>query len=121
MARFRKPFFRVSRGLWYVWHGGKQVNLGPDKDAAFKQFYELKTQPAAAPVAAVARSELVAVVVDAFLDFVQQHRSPETYRWYKDRLELFCNAIPATLTVDQLKPFHVQKWIDANSNHSNGT
>ena len=39
MARFRKPFFRPARGLWYVWHDGRQVNLGADKDAAFTAWH----------------------------------------------------------------------------------
>ena len=32
MAHFPKPFFRPARGLWYVWHDGRQVNLGPAKN-----------------------------------------------------------------------------------------
>ena len=113
MARFRKPFFRPNRGLWYVWHGGKQINLGADKAAAFTAWHELTSKPELPPVTSAEANKLVVVVVDSFLDFVEQHRSPQTYRWYKDRLQLFLDTIPADLTLDQLKPFHVQKWIDA--------
>jgi hypothetical protein len=35
MPRYPKPFFRKSRQLWYVQLAGRQVNLGPDRDAAF--------------------------------------------------------------------------------------
>jgi hypothetical protein len=27
MVHFRKPFYRVSRGLWYVWHESRQAQL----------------------------------------------------------------------------------------------
>ncbi|HZL38113.1 MAG TPA: site-specific integrase [Tepidisphaeraceae bacterium] len=120
MARFRKPFFRAPRGLWYVWHGGRQINLGADKDAAFAAWHEL-TSKALPVLSATEAIKLVAVVIDSFLDYVEQHRHPDTYRWYKDRLQLFLNAIPADLTLDQLKPFHVQKWIDAYPDLASGT
>ena len=48
MPHFPKPFFRPARGLWYVQlYRGKQVNLGPDRDAAFRQYGELIARPAA--------------------------------------------------------------------------
>jgi hypothetical protein len=104
MARFRKPFFRSDRGFWYVWHAGKQVNLGADKDAAFTTFHELKATPVLTSAPSL---KLVVVVIDLFLDFVQKHRNRHTHRWYRDRLQLFIQTIPADLTLDQLKPFHV--------------
>ena len=115
MARFRKPFFRPDRGLWYVQLDGKQTNLGPDKDAAFKAYYGLMQQRAAAtkPVAPSAPDQqLVVVIVDEFLDWCEKHQAPDTYRWYKDRLGSFCKTIDATLTADQLKPHHIQKSVD---------
>lgn len=120
MPHFPKPFFRSSRDAWFVQIGSRQIRLGADQDEAFRRYHELMTVSPEAPPPAI-RSELVAVVVDAFLDFVEKHRSAETYRWYKDRLELFCNAIPASLTLDQIKPFHVQKWIDSYPNLSAGS
>ena len=42
MKKFPKPWYRPSCGLWYVTLDGVQHNLGPDKDAAFKQLNELK-------------------------------------------------------------------------------
>jgi hypothetical protein len=44
MAHYPKPFFRARRGLWYVQIEGKQFNLGPDKDAAFKTYHGLMQQ-----------------------------------------------------------------------------
>ena len=33
------------------------------------------------------------VIVDEFLDWCEKHRAPDTYRWYKDRLESFCKHL----------------------------
>ena len=41
MQRFPKPFFRKTRNRWTVQLHGKQVNLGPDRDEAFRRYYEL--------------------------------------------------------------------------------
>ena len=115
MARFRKPFFRPARGLWYVQLDGKQINLGPDKDEAFKAYHGLMQQRAEAPkpVAPSAPDQrLVVVLVDEFLDWCEKHRAPDTYRWYKDRLESFCKTIDVNLSADELRPHHVQKWVD---------
>ena len=54
MAHYPKPFFRAPRGRWYVQINGKQINLGPDKDAAFKAYHGLMQRaetPAAVPKA----------------------------------------------------------------------
>lgn len=112
MARFRKPFFRPVRGLWYVWHDGKQVNLGADKDAAFTAWHALRSKPAVPAVTPAKAAKLVVFLVDEFLDWCEKHRAADTYRWYKDRLESFCKSIDAGLSVDQLRPHHVQKWVD---------
>jgi integrase len=122
MAHYPKPFFRAPRGLWYVQINGKQFNLGPDKDAAFKAYHALmqQTEKLTAVTTAAAKA-LVVVIVDDFLDWYEKHRSLDTYRWYKDRLQLFLNTIPPDLTVDDLKPFHVQKWINAYPELSSGS
>lgn len=114
MAHYPKPFFRAPRGLWYVQIDGKQHNLGPEKDAAFNAYHVLMQQlaEAPAPIQLTTGKPLVVVIVDEFLDWCEKHRAPDTYRWYKDRLESFCRTIEATLTTDQLKPHHVQKWVD---------
>jgi integrase/recombinase XerD len=116
MAHFPKPFFRPARGLWYVQVDGKQINLGADKTEAFKAYHALMQQRAEtkpvqpAPLPGLRR--LVVVIVDEYLDWCQKHRAPATYEWYRDRLEAFCKTIEPTLTVDQLKPHYVQKWVD---------
>lgn len=120
MPHFPKPFFRSARNAWYVQLGGKQINLGSDKESAFKQYHGLMIRP---PTPTVSRSSdrLVVVIIDQFLDWCQKNRSPDTYRWYKDRLNTFCQSIAADLQVDHLKPLHVQKWVDGQEGLASGS
>ena len=113
MARRPTPWFREARGAWFVTIGGVQSNLGPHKKLAFERFYELMRQPQERKVDP--RSLLA--IIDAFLDWVQKHRSPETFEWYRYRLQRFAQKHP-DLRVGDLKPFHAQKWVDSYPNLS---
>ena len=75
MKKFPKPWYRPSRGLWYVTLNGVQHNLGPDKDAAFAQYRQLLGQPGQTAVSRHA----VASIIDAFLDWSQKHQAERTY------------------------------------------
>lgn len=115
MKKFPKPWFRPSRGLWYVTLDGVQHNLGPDEQAAQTQYFQLlahRPEPGQRPREAVTQS--VAVLIDEFLGWCQKHRAPRTYEWYQIRLQSFLKTIPGKLPVMDLKPFHLTKWIDAH-------
>src|SRR5271168_4446043 len=112
MAHFPKPFFRSARNAWFVQIGDRQVKLSADKDEAFTRYHEMMAKPSLPPVTQAEAGKLVVVIVDEFLDWCEKHRAPDTYRWYKDRLNSFIATIDPALTVDQLKPHHVQKWVD---------
>ncbi len=45
MARFPKPFFKKASGVWYVEIHRKQINLGPDREEAFRKYHELMADP----------------------------------------------------------------------------
>ena len=85
MSHFPKPFFRAPRGVWYVQINKKQHNLGPDRKRAFELYHDLMRQPQPQRVAA----DSVVAIIDAFLDWCQKHRAPDTYVWYQSRLQLF--------------------------------
>ena len=112
MPKFPKPFFRTARNAWYVQVAGKQVTLGPDRDAAFRRYHELMGRPKSDPQPVAA--DAVLSVLDAFLDWCQKYKAGRTYDWYRDYLESFAQTIPPGLTIGRLKPFHVQQWLDAN-------
>jgi integrase len=111
MPHFPKPFLRPARGLWYVQLLGKQINLGPDREAAFRQYGELISRPAPPKLA----PDTVAVSLDLFLDWCKLHREERTYEWYQVRCQSFLDSIPPALTVADLRPFHVQNWVDGKA------
>jgi integrase len=107
MVRSPKPWYRKSRKCWFVMLDGKQHNLGPDRKAAFDQFYRLmlsSQETKAAP-------ETFASLADRFLDWVQRKRSPDTYEWYRYRLERFVRKFP-DLQAEALRPHQVEAWVD---------
>lgn len=114
--RFPKPWYRQSRGVWYVTLGSKQHNLGPDRDRAFERYKELIAQERRIePV----ETETVAAIIDRFLEWTKNHRAIRTYEWYLQRCQWFVETI-GDLHVQQLKPYHVQEWLDAHPNWSDG-
>jgi integrase len=117
MPHFPKPFFKKGRGVWYVEINRNQVNLGSDRDEAFRRYHQLMAQPQAKRVAA----DSVLGVIDAYLEWCSKHRAPDTYRWYRDRLQEFARQIEPNLTVAQFRPFHVQQWIDAREGWADGS
>src|SRR5262245_17562541 len=106
MSRFPKPWFRKDRGAWYVTIDGVRHNLGPERKSAFEQFHSLMAQPQKRIVA----GDAVLSLIDRFLEYVEKHRAPDTYIWYKSRLQLFAKRYP-DLTIGRLRPIHVQEWI----------
>lgn len=117
-ARYPKPWYRPSRKIWVVTLDGKQVTLGPDRDEAFRRYHRLMSERREKPIPATRN---LLGVLDSYLDWCQKHRAPETYRWYLDRLQLFSKTVPEGMTSDELRPYHVQEWVDSIEGIANGT
>ncbi len=113
MAKTPKPWFRKGRG-WFVTIAGKQHNLGRDKKAAFQEYYRLMNQPAEHRQVS---GRTMAAVIDDFLEYLSRNRAPDTYRWYRDLLQKFI-VLHKELRVDDIRPFHVQRWVDSYSHLS---
>ena len=75
--------------------------------------------PVAPPPAGDAQA--VATLLDEFLDGTSRHKAPRTYAWYRENIQRFLDGIPPTLTVAELKPFHVTQAFDRFQNWSNNT
>lgn len=116
MQRFPKPWFRPSRNAWFVTLDGRQHNLGADRQAAFDEYRRLL----AATPEERAGSDRVAVLIDKFLDWCSKHRAADTYRFYRDNLQKFVERYPR-LTIEQLRVYHVQDWIDSYPQLSSGS
>ena len=107
MPHYPKPFFKKGRGLWYVEINRKQVNLGPDREEAYRRYHQLMVEPRDLAVP----SDSLAGVIDAFLGWVQKNRSASTYEWYRYRLQRLISKYPE-LKAMTLRPYHVEQWID---------
>lgn len=107
MARTPKPWFWKSRKAWYVTIDGTRHFLAREKDAAQARFHQLMAEPQKR----VVRSDSLAVIVDLFLEWCEKHRAADTYEWYRYRLERFVQRHP-TMRTHELRPFHVQQWLD---------
>lgn len=116
MARQPKPWYWKARKAWFVTIDGRRHNLGREKKAAHTRFHELMREP----VKRTVPSESVVAIADRFLEWVHKHRSPHTYEWYRHRLERFARKYP-NLLVRDLRPFHVQEWVDDYSELSQTT
>ncbi len=108
MPKFAKPWFRPARGVWYVTFGTRQINLGPDRTAAFEEYARLIAEPKQKPVAP---AHSLPAVIDAFLEWLQPRRAPETFEWYRYRLERLARRYP-TLLASQLTVAMVEDWVD---------
>ncbi|QDT46140.1 site-specific tyrosine recombinase XerC [Symmachiella dynata] len=108
MARTPKPWWNEDKKAWYVWLNGKKKRLAKTKKDAMDVFYDLMAHPEKA----VIRSGSVAEIAEHFLDWTKANRAEKTYQWYKDIIGRFLEQ--HELQVNQLKPFHIERWMDAN-------
>jgi len=124
-----EPFYRPKKKRWYVQVGGKQINLGPDEDQAKVRWHQIMAgalQPVTNSDGSAGSGALVWKVIYLYLDWCHNNRPERTAEWYESHLLSFLNSLPNddTLTVDQLRPFHVTNWTDAHStwgaNHKRG-
>jgi integrase len=109
-----EPWYRASKGAWYVQFGDKQVRLskGPKdetEEAAFDAYYKLMAQqPENMPKG---EELLVALICDLFLEHSKSNHEPATYALYQHFLQSFCKPYGRS-AVQDLKPFHVTRWLD---------
>jgi integrase len=113
MARPRKPWYRQSRNTWYVWIDGKQHNLGPDKEEALRRYHTIMSEAPEKP-----SSGSIAALLDAFVVYCAEYKSPSTLRWYEDYLQDFLDYLksnghaPGSLAPSRLTPRLVRAWAD---------
>jgi hypothetical protein len=120
MRRPSGPWYRQFNDTCYVTIKGEQVPLakgkGNEKEAQ-RAFYRLMA--AETPAAPVTTDTRVVAILDLFLEHSQKHNSPRTFEWYRDFLQDFSDMY-GMLRVEDLKPFHVNRWLDSHPDW-NGT
>jgi integrase len=103
-----KPFFREQTKSWYVQIGKKQHNLGPDEKEAWRKCHVLLSGRQVATADAP-----VANVLLQFLEWNRQHKQASTHEFYRRHIVSFNDHLTAGLTIAELKPHHVNRWIEA--------
>jgi len=104
--RIPKPFFREQTQTWYVQIGKKQHNLGKDKDKAQTKYHRLMSGRQD-----VTDDTQVFVVFLQFLEWNKANKAPGTHEFYKRHINSFAEFIGQNLTVGDLKPYHVTRWL----------
>lgn len=115
MRRPSKPWYRSFNDTWYVCLNGKQIPLvqgKANKKEAERVFHRLMAGET--PQFAKPTDLRVVAVLDLFLEHAHTHNAPRTYYWYRNFLQDFSNRC-GNLRVEELKPFHVSRWLDAHS------
>ena len=112
-----KPFFRRFTRTWYVQLGGKQINLGPDKKAAWNEYHELMTSRHALASVTVPVIEFF----ESYLEWVQNNRAPASYDHATHYLTSFCKSIGKRKQLRHLTPDDVAKWLLTHPNWSSTT
>jgi hypothetical protein len=114
MPRPNKIWFRKDIGWWMVTLSGRKVRLAKGKDqraAAERKFYELMIARHESPLVDDPR---VVDLIEAFLEFSCKRVAEDTYRNYQWYCQQFAEA-RGTMTVSQLKPYHITTWIDSRA------
>ena len=121
--RYPQPFWREFMQCWYVQIGKKQIKLHPDREEAYRLYHELMTRPAeAASPTPLSSSRTAVEIIDLFLEWASCNKAKRTYEAYRDHLQTFVYSIPARTAVEELKPYHVTRVMDAHAtNWSNNT
>ncbi len=113
MSRPNKPWLRKCNQTWYFWFNGRQLPLGKDRELAHQEFHRLMAKPQRTPNKKKRKKTItLAEVVDLFLGWCQKNRAPDTYEWYRYRLERLCRVYP-TIPAQKLTPHQVEEWVDS--------
>lgn len=117
MARSPKPWYWKARKAWFVTIAGVRHFLSEDKKEAELKFHQMMAIPTQQSI----RGDTLVILFDQYLTWTKRHRSRATFNWYQRYLQEFIQTIPAHLTVGQLKPYHVQNWVDSDADKSSST
>lgn len=114
------PRYWAPRNQWVATIRGVKHYFGHDEEEAKRQWHLLMAEePTEAPAPKAASPSLIGLL-DEFLEWVSNNK-PDSFSWYSQRIVEFAKRVPS-LTVAELKPHHVQSWIDTkkSSGHKRG-
>lgn len=97
MGRDAYPWYRAGKRCWYVYAGGKQVRLSPDKAEAFRLWHEMQGRPDA--------GEMLPALVGRYVE-------ARKASWKQLTLECVRRTLD-TLPADDAATLDVCKWLDS--------
>lgn len=125
MPKFPQPWYRPSRGVWYVTLYGKQHNLGSDRTIAFQKYGELLANPPKHKETFSAPPTLVVGLIQRFMDDVRKNNAEDTKEWYRHRLQMFIDYLSRhnleKIEVANLKRAIVKDWLNSYPKLSRGS
>lgn len=107
----QKPYFWKRRRAWFVKSedNKSQIKLHEDEATAYTIWQEM--QAVGSPQSP---NVTMMVIAETFLDWAEKNVTKKTYRGYADLLDSFCGH-SGNVTVRELKPYHLTRWLDAKS------
>jgi hypothetical protein len=121
-----RPWWRKERNAYFICLGGKQYNLGSDKDVAEERLLQLKleTKQREKERPVKKRTTLVLDIIEDFLEWCKTHRAPETTEFYREKSQSFIGHLKTKNLLDlgarELRPFHLQEWSDSHEDWKPG-
>jgi integrase len=100
-------WWRESHNCYYSTIKGKKTRLDPDEKAARQIFGELLAQGEPLP------DGRVADLLEAYMQWCLVNRKSTTFDLYKRTVESFGQSLPPGLLVNDVKPYHLTRWLDA--------
>lgn len=115
MGRKAKAWWWEERKGYYAFVGGTRHRLADTKKAADRVLDALrKSKSEHVP------STAVSALLDAFLTWTNENRSPKTYRGYKDFCQSFKDKCPR-LSTSEFTAQHVTDWLDTKKTWNSTT
>ncbi len=114
MRKPSRPWYRQFNDTWYVCLNGQQVALAKgkcNKAEAERTFHRMMARDT--PQLAKPADTRVVAIFDLFLEHSKKHNAPRTYDWYREFIQDFSNLF-GLLKVEDLKPFHLSRWLDSH-------
>jgi integrase len=102
------PWFRKQNQTWYVQVDGRQINLGKNKKDAFAEYLRLMH------LGVPKGDQTVRQILDAYWNWAKSNLAEETCKPRMRFLASFGRSVAQSLKATDVRPYHVQKWIDDN-------
>jgi integrase len=108
MSRPNQPWWWKARKSWYVWVDGVQVKLDPDRDLAYRKWYEIKAGVQPHPTEVCCSD-----VLDAFLTSTDATMSTDHANYYRRYVVAFVAEYPR-VPVTSLSRDHLTAFVEKN-------